>query len=616
MLTQQRFCSYKNLTTFALCWLLSLPFACAQNNNSQNITLRLVAPSTFEHLFEKLDIKNLQTFPDTLSTLRELKRVIAHLQTKGYVEATLDSLRWQATNAIAYLHFGKKYEWATLKNGNVQTNFLEKIGIELENFEGKTFHIAELKQLTSRLLEQAENNGYPFAMVWLDSIRIEDEGKISAKIFMDNYRNISIEALKIEGDIKLSEVYLRNYLEIELGSPYNQSRIKDIVRRLRNLPFVELVRPPSVSFRGDVAIITVFLKKKKASQFDFIVGVLPRTVNPTNPELSRRLLVTASLNAHAQNLLGAGERVFVKFQQLQPLTQSLDLQLSYPYIFGLPFGVEGKFSLYKRDTAYLDLDSDLGVLYLLGGNDYLKAFWNRRSTTILSVDGEKIVTTKKLPDRLDTSYSSFGLEYQQQRLDYRFNPRKGWNVWLRGAAGFKTIEKNNLITSLRSPTMPDFKPETLYDSIQARSVQYRFLAKTEAYLRLANRSVLKIGVQGGGIFSKNSTYANELLRLGGNQLLRGFDEEAIFASSYLLSTLEYRFMIDTNSYLYTFGDYAYVETNTTEIQQTDRPLGLGAGITFETRAGIFGISYAIGRRFDNPFDFRAAKIHFGYVNYF
>ena len=39
-------------------------------------------------------------------------------------------------------------------------------------------------------------------------------------------------------------------------------------------------------------------------------------------------------------------------------------------------------------------------------------------------------------------------------------------------------------------------------------------------------------------------------------------------------------------------------------------------MAFETKAGIFNISYAAGKRDDQKFNLRQAKIHLGYVNYF
>ncbi|MCB0664133.1 MAG: hypothetical protein KDC24_15415, partial [Saprospiraceae bacterium] len=69
-------------------------------------------------------------------------------------------------------------------------------------------------------------------------------------------------------------------------------------------------------------------------------------------------------------------------------------------------------------------------------------------------------------------------------------------------------------------------------------------------------------------------------------------------------------------YLFTFFDAAITQNKTSEKNDTDYPIGFGAGLTFETRAGIFGLSYALGRQQGNPIDFRSGKIHFGYVSLF
>ncbi len=47
-----------------------------------------------------------------------------------------------------------------------------------------------------------------------------------------------------------------------------------------------------------------------------------------------------------------------------------------------------------------------------------------------------------------------------------------------------------------------------------------------------------------------------------------------------------------------------------------KPIGIGAGITFETKVGIFGFSLAVGRQRETTFDFRRVKTHFGYVSLF
>ncbi|MBK8568141.1 MAG: BamA/TamA family outer membrane protein [Saprospiraceae bacterium] len=95
----------------------------------------------------------------------------------------------------------------------------------------------------------------------------------------------------------------------------------------------------------------------------------------------------------------------------------------------------------------------------------------------------------------------------------------------------------------------------------------------------------------GRYFSEEKVYQNEQFRIGGNRLLRGFDEESVFATLFAVFTLEYRLLIGQNSYFYTFGDYGYVEDKRIgQPSRYDNPLGFGGGLTFETSAGVFGIS--------------------------
>ena len=174
--------------------------------------------------------------------------------------------------------------------------------------------------------------------------------------------------------------------------------------------------------------------------------------------------------------------------------------------------------------------------------------------------------------------------------------------------GTKTIRRNNEIVNLDLGY--------LYDSLQLRTFQYRLEGRLESFIPLFNRSTVKFGLRGGAVIAESPIYFNEQFRIGGSQLLRGFDEESIFATNFAVFTTEYRILIGQNSYLYAFGDLGYVENFTASIEDTDRIAGFGAGITFETKVGLFGLSLAYGRTKRLPFDFGTPKMHFGYVSLF
>lgn len=194
-------------------------------------------------------------------------------------------------------------------------------------------------------------------------------------------------------------------------------------------------------------------------------------------------------------------------------------------------------------------------------------------------------------------------------------PTKGLRLMVKGGVGVKTIEKNNTITELQDPRNPELKLDHLYDSLQLKARHIEAEVRFDKFWPLSRRSTIRSAVDAGGIFSEN-LFRNELFRIGGTQLLRGFDERSIRASLYSVATLEYRFLLTERAYFYGFFNGAYVEDASMEEYYNDFPYGFGAGLTFDSQAGMFTVSYALGSQQGNPIDLRAAKIHFGYVNYF
>jgi hemolysin activation/secretion protein len=127
--------------------------------------------------------------------------------------------------------------------------------------------------------------------------------------------------------------------------------------------------------------------------------------------------------------------------------------------------------------------------------------------------------------------------------------------------------------------------------------------------------VIDLGNKSAWIYSPD-IFTNELFRIGGLKSLRGFDEESIYASSYSMGKVEWRYLVGENSFLFLFMNGAYYDNRSNKQYIHDTPYGFGTGINFDTKIGIMSLSYALGKQFDNPIYFRSAKVHFGIVNYF
>jgi outer membrane protein assembly factor BamA len=572
----------------------------------QVISLQLLVPDASLKELQRFKSFPDSTFADSLQLNNSLVAFIAELHEEGYLEASTDTLLRTNNRYTAILHRGPLYRWVTLSGGNIPKEWLSKAGFRSRLYSDKPLDINRWLQLQKQLAGIAANNGFPFAQVKLDSIQWQAPGELDAKITMQKGPLIFFEKIDLTGEAQISTTYLHSHLGLFPGQAYDESLIKKVQQRIQELPFVQLQEAPRVQFIGDQARLILKLAPKKASRFDFIVGVLPQS------QQTGRLLVTAQLDGALQNALGKGERVEVAFEQLRPLTQELDLAFNYPYLLNLPFGIEAQLNLYKRDTNFINLNWQLGIDYLLSGGRSVQAFVAQNQTNLLSVDSIQIQQFNRLPDTLDVRRRTFGLRFNLNQLDYRTSPTKGWEWQFSAGVGQKTIRRN---ASVEAAGL-----DNLYDSLTLRSAQYRLETNLARYQNIGQRGVIKTAFTGAVILAPEPVLANEQFRIGGNQLLRGFDEEGIFATNFGLLTLEYRFLLTTNSYLYSFFDWARVDNTSLNSPPEIDPIlwyqGFGAGITFETRAGLFGLSLAFGRQDQLPFDLGAPKVHFGYVSLF
>jgi outer membrane protein assembly factor BamA len=556
--------------------------------------------------FEKSIKKQFISAGDSTFLIQNLNHLIQKQQADGFLEASIDTFFRQDTTVWkTQIHLGKQYTWTQLKRGNVPNLFLNAIGFNEKLFKHKVFNINEIHQIQDQILTYSENHGYPFAQL--------NNGNVSATLRLDLGALMTIAGLETEGSSRLSLQYLENYLDIHKGMVFNKSKIITIPKLLSTLPFVTEKAKYLITFRGTEAMIRLFLDNKPANNFDGILGIQP-TTNSVNG--GQKFVITATGQAVLQNSFNHGEKLAAQIEQLSPQSPKLLLNANFPYLFNLPFGADGAFSVLKQDTTWLDVRGNLGVQYRLSGEDYFKGFWESTNLYNLTINEKQIIETHQLPDRLDVNINAFGLEYRQQRLDYAINPRRGWAVTLRASAGLRQVRQNTAVITLKDPLMPNFDFTSLYDTVSRQSYQYKINTNFEYYIPFLQRSVLKIGFQSGLLFTTSAIAVNEQYRIGGAKMLRGFDELSLFATRYLVSTLEYRLLLGKNNYLYAFCDIGMIENKTMNTQKSDSPIGFGGGLTFETPVGLFGFGLGVGREQGNSIDFRNIKTHFGYVRLF
>lgn len=523
-----------------------------------------------------------------------------------YLEAAIDSLDLQAEGCIAYLHRGPQYQDIYIAPNEAAVEFAQG------KLKSKAYRYKDALKLKKTLLRNAENNGFPFAEIVFDNIEVMDD-RVTAEMQLILHRKVLVNQIKIIGDATISPNFLGPYLGLVPGKPFSKKQLNQAQSRLNNLPFVTTDKRPNVLFNDQGADIYIFAKNREASRFDALIGVLP--VN--DPLIDNSVIVTATAMVDLINTLNRGERIFFEFRQLKPLTQNIKAEFRYPYFFGLPFGLRSSFELAKQDTSFLDIDYTVGAQYLYGGDNYIEIFYASDITRILDVNESAIINSRMLPKSLDTRTQYYGIQSQYHNLKNLNNPRQGWLLKNKVMLGVKQIRPNSLILDLVDPADEDFSFATLYNTFEKQD-QFILSVDIARYQSIGRQSSLKIGLNAAGILGKSTVFTNEQFRIGGNQLLRGFNEQNFFTDRYAVNTVEYRFTLKGNSVLFAFSDLAILQIDKT-LDIYNYPWGLGAGINFETSAGILSLSAAVGRDLsinEDFFDLSKPKIHIGYVNLF
>lgn len=526
------------------------------------------------------------------------------LQSKGYISASVDSVIQTKQIFTVYIFIGEKYFWNELLVKPNDWPLLNQAGIQQKEFETTPFNPQLVEIVQDKLLNYLETIGYPFASVSFDSLVISNQ-TVSAQLNIQKGILYKMDSIRIFGNAKISKTFLYRYLSVPPNSVYNKEKLQNINQRLLELPFLQESQPWQLAMLGKSYLLDIFLENKKSNQVDAIVGLLPN-----NQQLDGSLLLTVDAKVKLQNAFAKGETIALNWQQIQPKSPRLNIQFQQPYIFNSQFGFDFQFDLFKRDSSFLNLQTNIGVLYEISAQKKTKLLYQSYRTNLLDVDTNRIKITKRLPDIIDVAINSLGIDFYFNNTNYRFNPTKGNELQITTTAGSRKIIKNNAVSQIKDA---GFNYIGLYDSLNLNTYQFKMKLQAAKYWPSGKFATFKTAIQAGTVQSPN-IFRNEMFQIGGFKTLRGFDEESIFTNQYAIGTIEYRYLFGLNAFFSVFSDIGFASNSI--INKNFTYIGVGAGLAFETKQGIFNISYAAGKRNDLTLDLRQSKIHIGFVSLF
>jgi outer membrane protein assembly factor BamA len=465
------------------------------------------------------------------------------------------------TDSVAYFQIvpGPFFDGIALRTQGNTSGVFEWIGAK------------ELQQMVQDSLNLLLNNGYPFAQVQL---QFSSGAQPSLELFTIKGPEVRWGQIQVKPEGIIQEKVLANLLQLHTGALFSEAKLLQAQNQLAGrLPF-KLLRAPEWAYTDERADLYFFLERVKMSSATGIIGLQQ---NPTN----QKSALVGEFNLQLQNTFQKNEKFLLHWRSIAPQTQMLKSSLSWPYIGGSPYGLSSGFTLYRRDTSFLEVKGNFGLTYLFSNSWQLLAqldFW--RSNTLLS--------SASINNLVDFSTLSYGVGLQRQQLDFLPNPRKGMQLKALYLVGNKKVE--------------------------ATQLTWRVELTQRYFVPLSKRQVLCLSQEFDHIQAAN-LYANELYRFGGLERMRGFDEEAFFASTIVFAGLEYRFLLDEFAHFLVFSDWSWLENKVLNNTQTT-VYALGLGLVLGSDNGQFKLSYGLGAALGQGLQLNTGKLHVGYISYF
>lgn len=535
--------------------------------------------------YQKVKKNYQKTFKDSIQRLNYLQEFQNTAVKKGYLLASMDSMYISGKAVKATFYLGPAFKEMQIDVDDADRIFLKnEFAIREKMIANTSFNPSEIASLLKGIQQNMENHGYPFGSV---ALHLKDFDSLvpRAQLQVKKGKYVRWTKIHVKGDEVISSKLISSYIRIKVGDEYSQQALSEVGMRLKQIPFIEELSPSSVLFTPEGAELFLYLKSKPISSVNGVVGL------QQNP-LSATLMLTGDLKLKLVNVIKKAESFDLNWRSLQAQTQSLQANLAVPNLLQTPFGVLGSFSLYKKDSSFLELKSMVGFQYGLGNGGFIKAFYKNENSNLFS--GAKALALNNNMSSVSTNF--YGLSLSKVDMDYLPNPTRGIQYNLDASLGQRRSRQTDTSSQIASST-------------------YKFELQIAYYFSFAKRQVVKLRNYT-QVYIAPNYFTNEVYRFGGQSIQRGFNEEALLGTAVSSFSIEYRYQVDLNSYAFLFYDQSWYENRASTQFVTDRPLGFGAGFSFGTNLGIFSISYAMGKQFDNPILLRDGKIHFGYVSYF
>lgn len=553
-------------------FLLLIIYICfSQESFCQNLQLKIVGSDSLETT--KIDsIGYIKKHSDYSSLEKELDSFYYNINQYGFIDHIKNPIKKMNDSLfVSKIELNKPFKKIKIFYSEtlVSKNVIDQVS---DNVDDDYFIIdfVNAENTLQHINLKTSEKGFPFAELKLINVRKSDDYTLEADLAIANTNESrTIDKIIVRGYEKFPKSYLKHYLKLKPGNILNLSDIKNKTQLLKELPFANQIKEPEVLFSKDSTILYLYFDKTKSNAFDGFLGF------GTNEE-TNKLEFNGYLDLRLLNNFNFGESFTLLYKSDENDIRTFDVKIFLPYLFQSPLGLEGNLNIFRKDSSFTTANQRIRTFYQVNPK-------NRLSVGLKAVQSNNLLNQNNLDPLIKdykTTFYNVRYEFMHRQSSSRLF-RNNALVDLEVGSGNRKLEGNS--TSQFEYTLEAFK-----------------------IFNLNNRNSVFLRLKSFSLFS--DTYLdNELIRFGGINSIRGFEENSLSATFYGLLNTEYRYLLSSNFYVHSIIDLSYFENDI--INQKEKLYSVGFGFGLLTNAGLLRFNYANGKTENQSFKLSNSQIH-------
>ena len=510
-----------------------------------------------------------KTFTEFKSLQDEIDSTQLRLQRIGYIEnRIIETKKINDSSYVSKFDLKKKFYTIYIYYTKTALKAPELVPISDDvTSEYFSIPIEQTEFVLNYLNELIIEKGLPFASLKLIDLKKKDNDNLKAELFVSDTKKRTIDEIVIKGYEKFPRSFLKHFLRIKTNSDFNLNEVKTKSEQLDQIRFANQTRSPEVLFTKDSTTLYFYIEKSKSNSFDGFLGF------GTNEE-SNKLEFDGYLNLNLVNSLNYGESFQLNYKSDENEQKIFNIKINAPYLFGSSIGTQLGLNIFKKDSSFTTVDQYIDVFHQINSAQRIYLGINStKSNSLLENNAQNIEDVNSLIYKIKYEY----IKPQYQNFLFPIN-----------------FELNTML-GFGDRTVDNSKEDLKTFKIDAYKI-FNLNLKNSIYLKLSSA----------GLFS-DGLLNNELLRFGGINSIRGFEENSLVATLNGVLNTEYRYQINPTIYIHTIIDGAYIENDISN--QKEKLFGYGFGFGILTKAGILKFNYANGKSEGQNFKLSNSKIH-------